>query len=162
LKKYKSLTNEDGITLIELLATLAILSIVSVLLYGVLLNGFHYSKKSQEKVSIQQEMNIIVTSITKFHESYETYEIKVDHNPDASKIQLIGKDSGTVVKTIELSNSNYEYSLFDYSGPTETALPQLPAIKNVITSQPLYIRLLIKDKKHPSQTYEVKTIISRL
>lgn len=156
---FKALSNDDGITLIEVLATLAIMSIISILLYGVLMNGFDYSKKSQEKVSIQQEMNIVVTSITKFHESYESYQIKVDHNPDASKIQLLGKDSGSVVKTIELSNSDYVYTLFDYSGSTETTLP---VTKDVLTAQPLYIKIIIKDKKHPSQTYEIKTIISRL
>ncbi|WP_419956023.1 PulJ/GspJ family protein [Neobacillus niacini] len=157
---YKSLSNDDGITLIEVLATLAIMSIISILLYGVLMNGFDYSKKSQEKVSIQQEMNIVVTSITKFHESYRSYDIKIDHNPDARKIQLLGKDSaGTVVNTVELSNPDYEYSLYDYSGTIETTFP---TTRNVNTSQALYIRITIKDKKNPSQTYEVKTIISRL
>jgi hypothetical protein len=32
----------------------------------------------------------------------------------------------------------------------------------VSTTQPLYLKIIIKDKKQPSQTYEVKTIISRL
>lgn len=160
MKKYISLSNENGITLIELLATLAIVSIISILLYGVLLNGFDYSKKSKEKVSLQQEMNIAVTSITKFHESYGAYDIKVDRNPDASKIQLLGKKpDGTVDKTIELSNSNYEYSLYDYKNTPETLLSLTTSVS---TAQPLYIKIIIKDKKHPSQTYEVKTIISRL
>jgi prepilin-type N-terminal cleavage/methylation domain-containing protein len=149
----KSLSNENGITLIELLATLAIVSFVSILLYGVLMDGFNYSKKSKEKVSLQQEMNIVVTSITKFHESYGSYEIKVD-GPNSSKIQLIGTD-----KTIELSNPSYEYSLIDYKGVTET--PFSPTT-TVSTTQPLYLKIIIKDKKQPSQTYEVKTIISRL
>ncbi|WP_045523452.1 type II secretion system protein [Neobacillus niacini] len=159
MQKYKRLSNEDGITLIEILATLAIVSIISILLYGVLLNGFDYSKKSKENVSLQQEMNIVVTSITKFHESYGAYDIIVD-GPNSSKIQLLSKKpDGTVDKTIELSNSSYEYSLFDYKGTTET--PFSPTT-NVSTAQPLYIKIIIKDKKQPSQAYEVKTIISRL
>jgi prepilin-type N-terminal cleavage/methylation domain-containing protein len=159
MKKYKSLTNENGFTLIEVLATLAIVSFISILLYGVLLNGFDYSKKSKEKVSLQQEMNIVVTSITKFHESYESYDIKVDGS-NSSKIQLLTKNpDGTVKKIIELSDSNYEYSLIDYKGTTETPFPLTTSVS---TAQPLYIKIIIKDKKHPSQTYEVKTIIARL
>lgn len=149
----KSLSNENGITLIELLATLAIVSFVSILLYGVLMDGFNYSKKSKEKVSLQQEMNIVVTTFTKFHESNESYDIMVD-GPNSSKIQLISTD-----KTIELSNPNYEYSLIDYKGTTETPFA---STNNVSTTQPLYLKIIIKDKKQPSQTYEVKTIISRL
>ncbi|MEY2192666.1 type II secretion system protein [Neobacillus sp. BF23-41] len=156
----KHLQNEDGITLIELLATLAILSIIGSLLYGVLLNGIDYSKKSKATVSLQQEMNIIITNINKVHESYGSYNIVVNRNPDASKIQLLVKDStGTVIRTIELSNTDYEYSLFDYHGTTEVPFLNTTSVN---TSEPLYLKIIIKDKKNPSQTYEVKTIISRL
>jgi prepilin-type N-terminal cleavage/methylation domain-containing protein len=156
----KRLQNEDGITLIEVLATLAILSIISTLLYGVLLNGIDYSKKSKAAVSLQQEMNIIITNITKVHESYGSYNIIVNPKPDASKIQLLGKDStGTIIKTIELSNADYEYSLFNYQGTTEVPFSNTTS---VTTSQPLYIKIIIKNKKNPSKIYEVKTIISRL
>ncbi|MEH7276293.1 type II secretion system protein [Neobacillus vireti] len=160
MKKHISLTNENGITLIEVLATLAIVSFISILLYGVLINGFDYSKKSQEKVSLQQEMNIVVTTITKFHESYGEYDINLDPNPGSSKIHLLGKKTdGTIDKSIELSNPNYEYSLYDYKSTPETPLSLTTSVS---TAQPLYIKIIIKDKKHPSQTYEVKTIIARL
>jgi len=156
----KRLRNHDGITLIELLATLAIMSIVSILIYGVLFNGINYSEKSKETVSIQQEMNILVAKITKTHESYASYDIVVNQNPNAKKIQLLGKDAtGKTVRVIEISNDDYVYSLFNYKGNSEVPLS---TVKTVNTSQPLYIKIIIKNKKKPNQTSEVKTIISRL
>ncbi|MEH7384536.1 prepilin-type N-terminal cleavage/methylation domain-containing protein [Bacillus sp. JJ1521] len=156
----KHLRNNGGITLIELLATLAIFSMVSILIYGVLINGMNYSEKSKDNVSRQQEMNILVTTITKAHESYSSYEIVVDQNPDANKIQLIGKDgSGTVVSAVDLSNEHYIYSLYNSQESDEVPFSNATTIH---TSQPLYIKLIIKDRKQPSQKSEIKTIISRL
>jgi prepilin-type N-terminal cleavage/methylation domain-containing protein len=154
------LQKNDGFTLIELLATLVIISIVSTLIYGVLLDGFNYSKKSEDNVSIQQEMNIFFTTITKVHESYTSYDIVVDQNPNANKIQLIGKDiTGKVVRTVEISNDNYVYSLFNYQGGSDVPLSTSTTIN---TSQPFYVKIIITNKKQPNQTYGIKTIISRL
>ena len=109
---FRSLSKEEGITLIEVLATLTILSIISILIYGVLNNGLDYSKKSQKNVALQQEMNILITTFTKLHESNDKYEIVWDSNPDASKIQLITKDtSGKILKAIEFANADYVYSI---------------------------------------------------
>lgn len=156
----KHLRNNGGITLIELLATMAIFSIVSILIYGVLINGMNYSEKSKDNVSRQQEMNILVTTITKAHETYAMYDIVVDQSPDANRIQLIGKDvSGTVVNTVEISNENFVYSLVNSQGSTEVPFSTTTTVNS---SQPLYIKIIIKDKKRPSQTSEIKTIISRL
>ncbi|MEH7381980.1 prepilin-type N-terminal cleavage/methylation domain-containing protein [Bacillus sp. JJ1533] len=158
MKKY--LRNSDGITLIELLATLAIFSIVSILIYGVLLNGMNYSEKSKDNVSRQQEMNILVTTITKAHETYASYDIVVDQSPDAHNIQLIGKDAtGNIVHTVDIANENYVYSLYNSQESNEVPFSTETTVDS---SQPLHIKIIIKDKKQPSKTSEIKTIISRL
>lgn len=152
----KHLSKEDGLTLIELLATLAILSFLIVLMSGVFLNGSNYSKKANDNVKLQQEANLMVTSITKLHESQNSYDIVVD----ANSIKLQSKNSsGVVVNTVDFSDPNYEYTLFDYSGDAERLLSNTTTINS---ADPLFIKIVIKNKELPEQKYEVKTIISRL
>jgi prepilin-type N-terminal cleavage/methylation domain-containing protein len=159
-KMIKHLSKEDGITLIELLATLTILSFLIVLTYGILFNGFNYSKKANEQVTLQQEMNLFTTTITKMHESESTYDIVVDANPNASTITLIGKNAaGTIDRTFDFSNSNFQYTLYNYSGNVDTPFNTTTTID---TTHPLFIKIIICNKKSPTQKYEVKTIISRL
>jgi prepilin-type N-terminal cleavage/methylation domain-containing protein len=154
------LKKNNGFTLIELLAAMSIFSIVMILLYGVLSNGMDYSKKSMGNVSVQQELNILITTMTKIHETYPSYDIIFDHNPDATSIKLLGKDdTGRVVYTNELSTGNHTYSLMNYQGDSEVFLS---TVTTVDTSQPLYIKCKIHNTKHPDQKAEIKTIISRL
>jgi prepilin-type N-terminal cleavage/methylation domain-containing protein len=155
----KQLTKEDGITLIEVLATITILSIVIVIASRVFFSGFDYSEKANETISLQQEANLIVTNINKFHESGYDYTFELDHNPSASIVKIVGKNQSGTNKTVEFSNKDYEYSLYDYSGNMETSFN---TIRQVKTTEPLYIKIVIKNKKHPGQIYDVKTIINRL
>jgi prepilin-type N-terminal cleavage/methylation domain-containing protein len=154
----KRLSKESGITLIELLAVLAIMSILISLMYGVLINGFDYSKKSNEKVAIQQEMNLLLTSITRLHEDEKAYFIFL--NPDASSIQLQVKnqDDTAVIKSHTFSDSNFEYTLSDYKDTEKLFDPP----KKIETKDPFYIKIIISSKRFPAEKYEVKTIISRL
>jgi prepilin-type N-terminal cleavage/methylation domain-containing protein len=117
------LSKVDGITLVELLAAMAILSFLIVLTYGVLVKGFDFSKSANAQVSIQQEMNIMTSTITKLHETETTYDIILDGNPNAGKVQFIGKNAdGTTDKTIIFSNSDYQYSLYIFKGNVDTPL----------------------------------------
>jgi prepilin-type N-terminal cleavage/methylation domain-containing protein len=153
-------SKEDGITLIELLAVLAILSFLIVLTSGVLFDGFKYSKAANEQVTLQQEMDLFTTTITKMHESESTYDIVVDTNPNATSVKFIGKnDKGDIDRTLDISNSNFQYSLYDYSSNVDIPLNNTTTMD---TTKPLYIKIIINNKTSPNQKYEIKTIISRL
>lgn len=156
----KHLSKEDGITLVELLATLAIVSFLIVLTYGVFFNGTNYSKKATEQITLQQEINLFTSTITKFHENETSYEIEVDRNPNANFVKLTGKNaSGNIDRTFDFDNNDFQYSLYTYSGNVDTPLD---TSKPIITSEPLYIKVIISNKKSPSQKIVVKTIISKL
>jgi prepilin-type N-terminal cleavage/methylation domain-containing protein len=66
---------QRGITLIELLATISILSFVGVIIWSVFFQGYTFSHKSMSKNSIQQEATIILTNLTKIHQTSQQYEI---------------------------------------------------------------------------------------
>lgn len=160
MNKKFFLSNENGITLIELLAVIAILSFLIVIAYNVLLSGINDSTKITDDVSLQEEMNYILTSISNMHHSQNSYSIIMDANPNATTIKLQSKDaSGAILKEIDINNNNYTYTLYDYSSNTDKLLQTTTTVN---TSNPLYIKIVISNIKNPNDTYETKTIISRL
>lgn len=69
--------NEKGITLVELLAVLAIAGIIMVLISSVLLNGSDASQRTASKQQLQQEANYIVEVIRSEYLKLENQQIEV-------------------------------------------------------------------------------------
>ncbi len=66
MKKLKQLNNQAGLTLIEVLLTIVIFSIISVVVYGVLLQfNSHYAKINSE-VQFRDEADIIMANFTNY------------------------------------------------------------------------------------------------
>lgn len=66
---------QRGITLVELLVTLGILSFIGTLIWGVYFQGFNYSQKSMMKNTLQQEANLVIVNLTKIHQTSSQYQI---------------------------------------------------------------------------------------
>lgn len=64
--------NEQGITLVELLATLTLLSIISILIWSVFSQGHRFSRESIVVSQLQQEANRIGTELMNFHRNAES------------------------------------------------------------------------------------------
>lgn len=67
--------NERGISLVEVLATISLLSIVGVIIWQVFFQGYQYSQKAISKNLMLQEANIINTSLLKIHQKVDQYEL---------------------------------------------------------------------------------------
>ncbi|KSU61007.1 hypothetical protein AS034_15315 [[Bacillus] enclensis] len=67
--------DQKGLTLIEVLASLAIISVIGLLLWNVLFQGISYSKKAASQTSLQQEANQISMKLTRIHQTNPSYEI---------------------------------------------------------------------------------------
>ncbi|MBM7570696.1 prepilin-type N-terminal cleavage/methylation domain-containing protein [Aquibacillus albus] len=154
------LKKQDGITLVELLATLAISSIVITIIFQVLFNGLNYSEKAQRTASIQNEANYIISLLTTQHETSSGYQIKLDQNPQAEMITITNDDG----EVFTISNTNYVYSFYDTSHETEQEMDLLTMINPKDSDQNHYlsIRLVVQDKRDSSIRFEIKTIISRM
>ncbi|MEW9053299.1 MAG: type II secretion system protein [Neobacillus sp.] len=72
-------TDESGLTLVELLATLVILSILGVIIWSIFFQGFSFSQKAISKNSMLQESNITITNLTRIHQTLTEYEIKSEN-----------------------------------------------------------------------------------
>ncbi|WP_231687986.1 type II secretion system protein [Bacillus sp. FJAT-27251] len=69
--------NEQGITLVEVLATILILSIAGTIIWQVFFQGYQYSQRALSKNKMLQEVNIISTNILRTHQTEEQYQLKM-------------------------------------------------------------------------------------
>lgn len=142
--------SQYGLSLVELLATLAILSIIGVLVWGVFFQGTEYSNKAFTKNQMQQEANIIVAKLTKIHQTHkpvsgnESYEILSTDG----KITIKYNDKAGNRKTEVIENSHHSYS-------TDSVTVN-PEIENEIS-----LTVTIKDDK-TGESLSIRTTLYRL
>ncbi len=104
----KQIKNETGLTLIEVLATLTILSIVSVIIYNVFSNGLRYSSQAEDTVLIQQEANYLLTLLKEQHENAANdYTVTVENNQNTV---ILNKGR---TNDMDVTNSQYLYQICD-------------------------------------------------
>jgi type II secretory pathway pseudopilin PulG len=76
----KNRLNDKGITLVELIAALALVSMVGVLIMTTMGIGFKYSIAESNKTSTQQEANIIIQKMLNKHRLGNCYKITVEED----------------------------------------------------------------------------------
>jgi prepilin-type N-terminal cleavage/methylation domain-containing protein len=93
--------NENGLTLIEVLATIAIFSIIMGLITNVVINSFNYHDKSYDNLKLGQEANLIITKLRTIHQQNKGYRLKYDttgnlfiDQGEGDGEQLLGKETG--------------------------------------------------------------------
>ncbi|NKE06379.1 MULTISPECIES: PilW family protein [Mesobacillus] len=141
------MNNEKGLSLVELLAAIAILFIVSGIIYGVFFTFNNNYDRISHKNSMDQAANLILTTIKQYHQKNESYWIKYDASSKKSYIGVTTADN-LVGDT-------------DYSMDLKVGYPTPITISNtkIDAKQPLTIQLLLTDQK--GQTYEIETTVKR-
>lgn len=72
--------NEKGISLIEVLAALLLVSIIATAAWTALSIGMKHTTAETSKTEIQQDANIIISKLSSAHRQSETYTIKFQNN----------------------------------------------------------------------------------
>lgn len=98
--------NEKGITLVELIAALAIVGIITVIIASVLMTGTSSADRTTSKQELQQEANIIVEKIRR---SYLD-NIPVHEDEGCSIIELDDESEGILKMDNEVISEGYLYS----------------------------------------------------
>jgi Tfp pilus assembly protein PilE len=142
--------NEQGISLVEVLATLTILSIVGVLIWQVFFQGYKYSNDAVTKNTLTQEANVIVLKLTRIHQSNEEYTIKSSNG----MIEFLDSDNNQITK--------YTSSKFTYSALLNDIEMNSQIVNPSDKTQNLKIEIRVTDKNNPSNKVSVKTLLYRL
>ncbi|RHW40648.1 type II secretion system protein [Neobacillus notoginsengisoli] len=144
--------NQKGITLIELLATLTILTIISGLVYGVLIGTTKNYQKLSSKADLSREANLILATVKNVHEK-------------------TGKTAGNTNAEYEIDFLSGQYMIGEKnasSNPLHSKKFSVEVYKNhalvngktkISSLQPLTIKVIVKDSN--GQSYEVDTIIKK-
>ena len=83
--------NEKGITLVELIAALAIVGIITVVIASVLMTGTSSADRTASKQQLQQEANYIVEAIRGEYLKKENSMIEITVNPTEEKLIINSK-----------------------------------------------------------------------
>ncbi|WP_064093112.1 type II secretion system protein [Rossellomorea aquimaris] len=137
--------NERGLTLIELLVTLTILSVVSVVIWNVFFQGINYSKKASSQNIIQQESNILTMKLTKIHQTSKSYELKSTN----CKITVDYTSQDGFLNNEEFVHGDLCMST-DFTGVVDPNKDDLP------------LTITIRDKEDTSNEFVVETVFYRL
>lgn len=146
--------NERGLTLVEVLATITILSIVGIIIWQVFFQGINYSQKTITKNLMMQEANIITTSLLKVHQTVNSYEIS--NVREDSPCGIIVKYNG------ESQTFDPEQICVSYT----TTLPVPPTGGHIVggsgTMPDVPLTLILSDRNNTNNYIEVKTTLYRL
>jgi type II secretory pathway component PulJ len=139
--------NERGITLVEILGAITILSILGVIVWNVFLQVYKYSQTVVSKNLMQQEANIIITNLTRIHQIEDSYEISSVPETGGVKVDIPNKDNPEKTVTFDHDQLLIEFSYYGQVNPKQED-------KN--------IKITITDKYPTTNKIEVETFLYRL
>ncbi|WP_017381164.1 type II secretion system protein [Paenisporosarcina sp. TG-14] len=152
----KLLKSEKGITLIELIAALALVSMVAVLIMTTLSIGIQRSVVESQKTKIQQEANLITSKLLNIHRSGNCYQIDITENNDLQVLTYDDPNQSTCEnvfnKTITINNADYDISTMNSPLPLEKINP---------TKENNSISIVLTLESRRTINYEISTTLSR-
>ncbi|WKA56242.1 prepilin-type N-terminal cleavage/methylation domain-containing protein [Planococcus shixiaomingii] len=152
--------NQKGITLIELLASLALVSIIAAIAWTALTTGFKHTAAETSKTQLQQEANLVITRITNEHRKNDHYYLQMY----AGKLEIktckdVPPSSVTCGGFVKLTDGNYSYSGsingIDFSSWDKTVKID-PKKTNV------NFILKVADPAKPTRSVEIHTTLTRI
>ncbi|MFJ7730312.1 type II secretion system protein [Lysinibacillus sp. NPDC097231] len=138
--------NERGLTLVEVLATVIIFSLVSILAWSIFFQGTEFSKKAVSKNQMQQEANVIIASLNSIHKRSTEYSA----TPNSCSFSVQYTVRGMTETDV------FENSLMCIKLADNFTNPITP--KTTDTE----INLLIEEKGNPKNKIQINTLLSRL
>jgi prepilin-type N-terminal cleavage/methylation domain-containing protein len=144
--------NERGVTLVEVLATLTILSIISVTTWQIFFQGYKFSQESVTKNMLQQESNIVLSNLTRIHQTTEKYKLISSD----CKITVLDKNDDEL--------QLFSHSLFCYKAENPIDNLELPptVLEPSKTGHDLELVVRVSEKNNLRNSVAVKTLLYRL
>ncbi len=139
---------EKGFTLIEILLTMAILSIVGVLAISLLLQTTKTKNTVTSRINLSSEANIILAAIEK--EYYSHNQLCFSWNEKNKRAYIVNGD-----KKVLLHAENIEIEKFE-------TVPVRNENGCVETAEKLNIQLMVNQKGRKGSPFEIETTLKKL
>ncbi|WP_075619957.1 prepilin-type N-terminal cleavage/methylation domain-containing protein [Paenisporosarcina indica] len=152
----KYIKNEKGITLVELIAALALVTIVAILIMTTLSIGIQRSVIEGEKTRIQQEANLMVSKLLDIHQKGNCYQLEITPTKDLVVIfynNITKTTCGSeIAKSQPINSQNYNIRT---TNPSEIFKIINPRSNNNAIS------IVLSLDSRSTITYEINTTLSR-
>ncbi|GKV54431.1 hypothetical protein NCCP2222_03780 [Sporosarcina sp. NCCP-2222] len=149
------LKKQDGMTLVEVLATLLLTSLVIVLIWTTVAISMKYNVTETKKLQMQQDANYIITDIQRIHRKYECYQI-IQENQGSWEVQECS--NGKIISVY--SNPAFKYEL---SGQPEKIFTKQKKEEAGVRYSPSYLLTVsVNTDKNNGPSIKVQTTISRI
>lgn len=139
--------HEAGVTLVEVLVTLALVSLVAATLWSMLMVSSKYHVTETKKTHLQQEANRIIVEIQKSHRKCLSYTLAI--SADQIMISNCERENKNSVDTVFEGN-------FIYASNLEGEKFIVPKNESQYD-----LELLVKDRNNPNLIEKIETSISR-
>ncbi|WP_277584452.1 prepilin-type N-terminal cleavage/methylation domain-containing protein [Psychrobacillus antarcticus] len=133
-------SNEKGITLVELLAALALFGVISVLIWNLFFQALNFNDRAVTQNQLQQEANIILNTIQQMHTKSTIKEIKVTDDGFLNINDCIPSDSA------KFNNTAIKYQVNNITLP----------------SKEFTLELTLTSKSNEKISFDAKTTFSKL
>lgn len=131
----RKIVDESGVTLLELLITLGILTFLGTLTFGVFASTMNYNEKTQSHINLRQEANIVVSTLRAQHQ----------------------QDEYSFCSDSLLANDNITFHELTISDSTNIMSKEDPCA-SFQSSEDLNVKFTIMD--YQNNNFEIDTIIS--
>jgi len=150
------LKKQDGMTLVEVLATLLLSSLVIMLIWTTVAITMKYNLTETKKLQMQQDANYIITDIQRIHRKYDCYQIIKQENNGSWEVQECA--NGKIISVY--SNPAFQYELSEQPEKIYTKNKQDDINGLYTPSYLLIVEVYVTENKGPS--IKVQTTISRI
>lgn len=156
---FKSVNNQKGISLVEVLAALALVATIAAIAWTALSLGFKHTAVETEKTKLQQSANLIMSTLTNEHRRSEKYSLLFEGNQ--LKINSCDKTGACSVTTIDQT--------YDYTGTvvnTTVIDSHDSVVDEVLNLNPkaahTKITLVLTDLNNPNNKVTLDTKLTRI
>lgn len=154
----KKLKNENGLSLIELLATLALLGIVGTLIFGILINSLNISNEQNEDINSRQKANLISNQLTTLYKKNGDFETETSSD---GKLTIYSPNKINSTDTYEVEQVGYSIYVYKPGDKDRTDLNQFTPDNN--SDDEMYtIRNVIIEIEKGIDKFTLESTISRL
>ncbi|MFP3323716.1 prepilin-type N-terminal cleavage/methylation domain-containing protein [Planococcus sp. SIMBA_160] len=152
--------SQKGITLVELLAALTLVSIVVAIAWTALSTGMQHTASEVTKTQLQQEANLIITKLTNEHRKNDLYYLRMN----AGKIEIntcdeVSESPDNCKGFLSIVNGEYTYggtiNGVEFQNWNSSKLIN-PKKDHVI------LRVKVADPAKPTRSVTVETALTRI